>query len=450
VTYLVGSFALAARNTRDTWSFWGANADDPRATRCGAADAISVFDPFTARPLQEVSTVRSGASVTVVPTTGARPATVTRPAATTRPLDAAAPATPDAAPVPAPRPAATPDPAAARTGFERDGGYYQGYPPAVPLGTGAATEVWGSLLGRNGETPDRNTGEMRTGWYRLPDTMRAEEAVGVLLAGTPGQGNALTAEYARTEGDRLVPMEEPPVVGIGARPGSADSDTPDDPNADDPGADSGTAAPMAVDLDDEGRDPRWRTVLLDPPAGSRLVRLHAVDASSGSGGWLAFAAPAVQTLVPLGTMVGGERPVAVSWQVAFQYPCVRQPIARDGVTEPATAALLWADAPLAGTRDGTWQPFRGGLYGQVQRSQSVLELVTRVRGHPAERRLEVLLFDSPLARDGYELTTEPRQNNGWAETVPTPTRTLNPLERCVQHGAATQTSTTGCVPTPVR
>jgi hypothetical protein len=348
------------------------------------------------------------------------------------------------------------------SGFDRAGGYYVGYQPPVQLGTGAATAVWGSLVATAGKSPDRNTGEMRSPWYLLPPTTSPDQAVAVLLAGSPNQGNSLEAEYAEVRGDRLVSVDrgaeqaqaDPAQTGTQSQTQTAAQRDPAQRDNGQLDADDGRSG----HLDDTGRDPRWRSVLLRPPAGAQLVRLHAVDDSAGAGGWLAFAAPAVQRLVPLRSMLDrvldpqhADRAAAVAWQIAFQYPCLRQSEIRDGITEPPSAAVLWGEQPFFGTRDGTWLAFRGGIHGQVLRSQSALQLTARVRGMPAERRAEVLVFDTALAPDAYLLTTDQRRTAGWSQPVPTATRTSNELERCVQTAAGSGNLAAGakCVPKPV-
>ncbi|MGI8814482.1 MAG: arabinosyltransferase domain-containing protein, partial [Pseudonocardia sp.] len=484
VVYLLGSFALAARNTAggsaaaQSWSLWGADVSDPGAIRCGAADAVSVYDPFNARPLDEVAVpdphteLESSAAAGSAAGSGDPPGTSGSP--TGAPSDGsntdagsgtASSSTGAGSSSTASSGTASSGTRRARirgragepSGFERAGGYYVGYQPPVQLGTGAASTVWGSLVASEGKAPDRTTGEMRTPWYRLPTGLGADQALAVLLAGSPNQGNSLTAEYAAIQGGRVVH------VGMGAAPSPADAaqtgtQSQTAAQRDPSQRDNGQLDPAGGhtgDLDDNARDPRWRSVLLHPPHGAQLVRLHAVDDSAGAGGWLAFAAPAVQHLAPLRTVLapvlGKDRAVALAWQIAFQYPCLRQPRIRDGITEPPAAAVLWADQPFAGTRDGSWLPFRGGIHGRVLRSQAVLQLTARVRGMPAERRMEVLVFDTRLASDAYFLTTGERRTDGWAQPVPTPTRTLNELERCVQNAAATAqpAAAARCVPKPV-
>ena len=548
LVYLFGSFGLAAVNTavrttgdrpNQPWSLWGADVTDPMAERCGALDAVSVYDPFTAQPLAEVQGLdpdvelrpadpravssRAGelgptaaaaarlagfaglpglsaltglAGPAVLPSLAAPNRSGRRSAleaaiaaalgesAAAAPSDGAASRVPsDGAAVPDPDDRGTSDaedadetddagrPGASTatglrtrsTGFERAGGYYLGYQPAVQLGTGAATTVWGSLVDADGKSPDRNTGEMRSPWYRLPTGLGGDRALAVLLAGSPNSGNSLTAEYAAVQGSRLVRVD-PGAQDTGETGTQSRNQTAAqrDPSQRDTGQLDPTAG-RTGDLDDGGRDPRWRSVLLEIPPQAQIVRLHAVDDSAGSGGWLAFAAPAVQRLVPLRTMLDRtldeipgraarpDRPVALAWQIAFGYPCLRQPRIENGVTEPPAAAVLWANNPLEGTRDGTWQAFRGGLHGQVLRSQSPLQLAARIKGMPTERRTEVVVFDSPLAENAYHLTTVERVTAGWAQPVPTPTRTSNELERCVQRAAAAGTlaAAARCVPEPV-
>jgi len=338
VGYLVGSFAVATARTQQGWSLWAANLRDPLARACGAEAAVRAFDPFHARPL--------------IALTGSAPAPV---------------------------------------GFAQDDGYYLGNPPIVPIGTGAASRVWGSLIPTGRGAPDRTTGRMSTPWYALPAAPDPDTTVGTLVAGRPGGQNELTAEYA-----------------------------------------AGPNQPLAAQrLDDHADTPTWRTLRLHPPRGARFVRLTAVDASTDPGGWLAMAAPAVQRATPLRVLLSPDEPVAIAWQVALQFPCLRRPKVVDGITEQPTAAVLWTQRPLGGTSDNTWQPFRGGLFGQVPRDQASLGLATLIAGHPDERRIEVLLFASPVGRGGYTVRVGERTSPGWAGAFPPPTRTANDHVRCL-------------------
>jgi arabinosyltransferase C len=250
---------------------------------------------------------------------------------------------------------------------------------------------WGSFVARNG-APEWTTGQVTTPWWDLP-TLPADGSaqVAVLAAGTLGQGNSLVAEFGRRAADGTVQAVE------------------------------------RVPLTDTASDTIWRTFAL-PDAGGRadLVRLTAVDRSGGTGGWLAFTAPAVAQQVPLREVLP-PGPVALSWQVAFQFPCLPLPRVADGITEPPRSAVVWGDPSLSGFDDGTWQPFRGGLFGQVRRLSTGLQLATTLDGVPEdERNLEVYLFDPPYPADAYDLTRADRATGGWDVGSDAPPRPSTP------------------------
>jgi hypothetical protein len=312
--YTVGTFGLAAVQGVPRASLWAQALADPAAQRCAAAGATEVLDPYTAVPLT--------------------------------------PATGSAAP-----PAAT--------GFVEDGGYYAANRPQGA----AARQVWGSLVARDGASPDRTVGEMTTPWYDLPGV----GTVTVLAAGSLSGGNSLTVEYGRAEGGavRAVGSEE---------------------------------------LTDPASDPSWRTLTPTPPSGAEVMRLVAVDAAGGVGGWLAFSAPAAARPVPLSTFLPRDAPVALAWPLAFGWPCQRQPGIVNGITEPAAFAVLWGDGgAMSAFADGAWQAFRGGAFAQVPRSQSVLLLATVP---PVDPYVQVYVFGSDLGRDRYTLTEDRRTAAG--------------------------------------
>ncbi|MDN5861432.1 MAG: arabinosyltransferase C-terminal domain-containing protein, partial [Pseudonocardia sp.] len=194
-------------------------------------------------------------------------------------------------------------------------------------------------------------------------------AITVRAAGTLAEGTALTAVYADAAG----------------RPVHTES------------------------LADGAAAPHWRTLLLHPPPGAATVRLEAVDATGAPHGWLAFGAPAVAHAVLLRDLLPADAPVALGWQLAFGYPCQRQPAVVDGITEPPAFAVLRAGEPLGGLGGIAWQARRGGVFGQVTRTQSVLALATV---GPVDPYVQVYAFDTPLSRDAYTLTTSDRTVGG--------------------------------------
>ena len=263
----------------------------------------------------------------------------------------------------------------AATGFVPNAGWYPGNQPQGV----AARQVWGSLVAsRPGGSVDQTVGEITTPWYTLPpDAGRDGAAATVLVAGSLVEGNSLTVEYGWRTGNVLVPL--------------------------------GTEK-----LEDTARDTSWRTLALTPPAGTAVLRLVGVDASGGTGGWLAFSAPVAARPVLLSTFLPRAAPVALAWPLAFGWPCQRQPGIVDGITEPPAFAVLWGSkGNLSGFWDGAWQPFRGGAFGQVPRSQSVLQLATVA---PVDPYVQVFVFGSDLGRDRYTVT-EHHRTVGGASTV---------------------------------
>jgi arabinosyltransferase C len=237
--------------------------------------------------------------------------------------------------------------------------------------------VWGSLVGRDGRALELTTGRMSTGWFALPADAEPATATTVLAAGTLSGGNALTAVYARRNGGAVAPVD-------------------------------------TEELTDSARDPSWRTFVLDPPPGADLVRLEAQDADGGLHGWLAFSAPARSRAVVLADYLPDRAPVALAWPIAFNFPCLRQPRMVDGITESPQYAVLFGDRALGGFSDGVWQPFRGGAFAQVPRTQSVQQLAV-VPGVDPE--IQVYAFDTPLARGAYALTRASRTTPGASTAV---------------------------------
>jgi arabinosyltransferase C len=262
-------------------------------------------------------------------------------------------------------------------GFVPGAGYYTGNRPQGP----AANQVWGSLVMRDARGPERNDGQMTTGWYTLPQGLTGGAAVTVLAAGTLENGNTLTAVYGRRSDADVAVIKE---------------------NED-------TEAEEQQSLTDTAHSTSWRTFTLQPPAGADVVRLEAVDGTGGLHGWLAFSAPAVMRPVVLSAYLPDSAPVALAWPLAFAYPCQRQPKIVDGITEAPQYAVLWGDEALSGLDDGTWVPFRGGAFAQVPRTQSVQQLAV-VPG--VDPNIQVYAFRAGLARAAYTVSETRRTVSG--------------------------------------
>ncbi len=276
-----------------------------------------------------------------------------------------------------------PDPAAPASpgpsDFVPGGGWFPTNAPPP-----AAGQVWGSLT-RPGPGGEAGTGGQVTPWYPLPETAGGDE-LAVLAGGRLSGGNELRAEYARD---------------------------PDGP---------GGRAPEPVGdqvLLDTLDEPRWRTFVLDGDGprddGAGLVRLVARDGSSGPGGWLAFTAPSVQPRVPLPEFLPDGAPVALAWQIAFSFPCQRQPVVSSGVVEPVEYGVLWRDAVSPdGLLDPTFEVFRGSLFAAVKRTSGVTDVDARLPGTPEVRSVQVVVLDVPYPTDAHDLRRDRVVRPGWA------------------------------------
>ncbi|MDN5857641.1 MAG: arabinosyltransferase [Pseudonocardia sp.] len=257
-------------------------------------------------------------------------------------------------------------------------GYYLGNPPQ---GTGSV-DVWGSLADLDGTSPERNTGSMTTRWYGLPREVEQDSAVTLHAAGTLTDGNVLRAEYGRRTGDDVAPVGQ-------------------------------------QSFTDPDRGAIWRTFVLTPPPDADVVRIAAVDATAGLHGWLAFTAPSLAKVVSLTQLVPPDAPVALGWQIAFGFPCQRQPVVDNGITESVRYGVIYGnvDAPLSGFGDGVWQAFRGGLFAQVLRSHAATEVA--VVG-PVDPHLYVYSFSSELARSAYTVSVTSRTVAGASTATGSP------------------------------
>lgn len=259
---------------------------------------------------------------------------------------------------------------AAASGFVRNGGAARPLPdPADGFDT---LLTWGSLTG-DGAT---ETGRYTTPWFELPDVTGDQRLV-VMTAGRLDLGNSLVAEF---------------------------------------GNDSG-AEVETQDLTDDQYTDFWRQFVLNlGPAkdrGATVVRLSALDQRGDEAGWLAMSQPAVQPVVSLQKYTGDEDPTAVSWQFSFLFPCQRQPVLSQGITEPAEYGVLWGNDGYVGFNDNTWQVSRAGVFAPVARNAAVVSVVAYLRDHPDVQELQVYRFENPYPTAAYDLTADDVTVMGW-------------------------------------
>ncbi|MCS7484787.1 arabinosyltransferase domain-containing protein [Umezawaea endophytica] len=257
--------------------------------------------------------------------------------------------------------------------FARGRGWF---PSAPPPDGGASATTWGSMIDRPGqEFPEQTVGKLTTPWFVLDG---GPDATAVLVAGLLGRGNTLAAEFGTTAGKVL-------------------ATTP---------------------ISDQQDSVLWRNLVLPPaPSGAETVRLVAADGSMDWGGWLAVTAPSVQRAVPLKDYLPRDAAVAVAWQFAFLFPCQRQPELRDGIIEPISYAVQWGDTATGGISDATWQPVRGGLFGDVLVSQSITALTARMHDFPGAFPTQVYQTEARYPAGQYTLTHQRKTLFGW-EAMP--------------------------------
>jgi hypothetical protein len=206
------------------------------------------------------------------------------------------------------------------------------------------------------------------------------------VAGHAAAPSRLTVELGTHEGNVVVPLTRRPVVD----PESATS---------------------------------WRGQLLagpaDQAAGADVLRLVARDGETGLGGWLAVTAPELQRPVPLARYLPTDATALASWQLALLFPCLRYPVAADGVVEPPRYALTWAQPPFATLADeATWQVGRAGLGAGARRVAVLVSPASVLRADPEVPWGRVYRFSYPYPTGGYRLDVERETVPGWRAAGP--------------------------------
>ena len=252
-------------------------------------------------------------------------------------------------------------------GFAAGSGWWPGSPPPQPLGQGLLGTAWGSL------SPDEGvTGALTSGWYVLPD---AGQEVVVASAGDQELPGAVLLETGAAGPDGVEVLSE-------------------------------------QDLSDGESSAEWRVgVLADRPPGAELVRVRAADEAAGPGGWVAVGAPAAARTTTVAELAG-DAPVAASWQLTWRFPCLDQVSVASGITERPALGLLWGGPAYEGLADNTWQAFRGGLFGQLERSAVLLRLPSEVEGRPAALPVAVVRLSWPTAEGAYDLRLDQERTSG--------------------------------------
>jgi arabinosyltransferase C len=151
----------------------------------------------------------------------------------------------------------------------------------------------------------------------------------------------------------------------------------------------------------------WRSIGLDAtqlPVGADRVRIHAVDASAGPGGWLAVTGPRLRSVVGFTKFLANRGPVLVSWPQAFLFPCVRNiPRVADGLAD-APGVVIEAPRRLGRLSAITTDQSQGGDFAALRPFGRLYEVPTRLAGHPDVDWGALELSGDTAARDAYTRT----------------------------------------------
>lgn len=273
----------------------------------------------------------------------------------------------------------------AGTGFEPDAGFGDQPPP----------EGSGPVRGSAAAGP-AGTGELTTGWYRLPE-MSAQQEIALAAAGRTGDGNRLVLEFA----------------GPGGELGSRDVDDT---------ARLRAVPPPEYPTDHVVEQPepdfaQWRDIPLngrEVPEGADRVRIRAVDGATDPNGWLAVGEPRVRDVFRVTDFLQDREPVLVDWSMTWTAPCLRaMPAVGGGLAEPPEYLI---NPPSSTGFGGTAAYDRsiGGTFAGVGETGEQQELPTRLEGVADNREWGHLIqVEYPLPRNGFDVHREPVQRWGW-------------------------------------
>lgn len=187
----------------------------------------------------------------------------------------------------------------------------------------AKIPAWSSYTATGGQI-----GQLRTGWFELPEGALRDQPLAVTVAGKLGGSITMRAEFGELA-DGGVRLLDDVAIG-GKRP---------------------TVNP-----------PAWRDLRDDlshrRAAAADVVRLVVEDTSFGTDDWIAVSAPRIPVLARLSEVVGSDTPVLMDWPVGFAHPCLRPARIRDGVSELPAYRLVADDFLLEATE--VWSSYQGG------------------------------------------------------------------------------------------
>lgn len=261
-------------------------------------------------------------------------------------------------------------------GFVTDGGLppetsqdpaQQKWKPPYQMG-GSDSPTWGSY-----EPTGYGTGQMRTGWYSLPQRARnGDVPMVVSLAGQAEGANSLMAEFGRNTPDGFEVLDRRPVAAAGG---------PEWHDA-------------RVTVDGKAKD-------------ADQVRLVAQDKGLGTDAWLAFSAPRVPQLTKM-TSVIGNAPTFPDWTAASLHPCANTSKIHDGIAEMPKFRIS-GGADVRDIGEGWSSPEGGGPFGWMDVTTSMRELPTYLKGD-VDRDWGSLYEVDPYVADALPASAAMRQH----------------------------------------
>lgn len=285
------------------------------------------------------------------------------------------------------------------SGFAPNAGYSPA-PPHVMPGVSGMRLLWGSNLPALGG--ESNTGFLTTGWFALPP-LGPDRDLAVTVAGRTGDGNRVSLEFGRTDG--------PAVRILGDR-------VLDDSYKD---ADKRPVYPASrVPVVKPQDVPAWRALSVAAgriPPGADLVRVHAVDATTDKGGWVAVTQPRLRAVVPLREVLRAHSPVLPSSDMSWSMPCVRDiPVVEHGLASTPRALVLPGDG-FAGIGGVPFNEDMGGTFTGLPRWGAWSEIPTHLIGpelKPKDANWgHVLVMDDTVRPDAYSVHTIRVRQWGW-------------------------------------
>lgn len=281
-------------------------------------------------------------------------------------------------------------------GVFRTGGAFLPAPGNLPPGA----RRWGTFNGGAGRLAEAGTGTLTSQWYAVPDLPRGAE-LGLAVSGRTTGGNSVVLQYASR-------------------------------------SDPGRVLLTQAVVETESSAANWRYVTFGaggPGRAADLVRVVAVDRTTGQGGWVATTSPLLMRPSLLREVLTPGS-VSIDFPISLAFPCAEQVQIAHGLAElPTFSVSARAGEAAGGTLGLEHLERQGGTLVLARETAFLTVLPTRLVGQPPrdillERGWGTLVrYDYPYPGGLYEVTTrqELRSSLRWGYRFPVPIEP-DPLE----------------------